>query len=125
MGEERGNKGGEVLNKGAFACAVPCLLFLLAALIFTVLKGKAAILISGFNTLPKQERALYDKERMSQDHRNAFFLWSVIMGIGALLSYFVSKYMAIAAFAVWFPVFLKDVHLDEEKAFGKYRKSTN
>ena len=113
------------MNKGAFACTVSCLLFLLAALIFTVLKGKAAILISGFNTLPKQERALYDKERMSQDYRNAFFLWSVIMGVGALLSYLVSKYMAIAAFAVWFSVFLKDVHLDEEKAFGKYRKSTN
>jgi hypothetical protein len=113
------------LDKEVFACAVSCLLFFLAALIFTALKGKAAILISGFNTLPKQERALYDQERMSQDQRNAFFLWSVIMGIGALLSYFVSKYMAIAAFGVWFLVFLKDVHLDEEKAFGKYRKSTS
>lgn len=26
-----------------------------------------------------------------------------------------------AAFAVWLIVFFKDVHLDEEKAFGKYR----
>lgn len=111
------------MNTGFFACAVSCLLFLLSALVFTILKGKAAILISGFNTLPKQERALYDKEKMSRDQRNAFLLWAVILGIGAVASYFVSGYMAFAAFLLWLLVFFRDVHLDEEKAFGKYRKS--
>lgn len=114
--------GSIVMNRGFFACALSCLLFLLFAFIFTVLKEKAAILISGFNTLPKQERALYDKEKMSRDQRNAFLIWAVIMGLGAVLSYFISKYMATAAFGIWLCVLLKDVHLDEEKAFGKYRK---
>lgn len=88
------------MNRGFFACALSGLLFLLFALIFTVLKEKAAILISGFNTLPKQERALYDKEKMSRDQRNAFLIWAVIMGLGAVLSYFISKYMATAAFGI-------------------------
>lgn len=110
------------MNRGFFACALSGLLFLLFALIFTVLKEKVAILISGFNTLPKQERILYDKEKMSRDQRNAFLIWAVIMGLGAVLSCSISKYMAVAAFAVWLLLFLKDVHLDEEKAFGKYRK---
>lgn len=110
------------MNAGTIVCGVSCLICLLFALIFTVLKGKAAILISGFNTLPKQERDLYDKKSMSRDQRNTFLIWYVILGIGAVLSYFVSKYMAIAAFAVWLLVFFKDVHLDEEKTFGKYRK---
>lgn len=114
--------GSIVMNIGFFACAISCMLFLLAALIFTVLKEKAAILISGFNMLPKQERALYDKEKMIWDQRNAFLIWASNMGLGAVLSYFISKYMAAAAFVIWLCVFLKDVHLDEEKAFGKYRK---
>jgi hypothetical protein len=29
--------------------------------------------------------------------------------------------MAIIAFVVWLVVFFKDVHLDIEKAFGKYK----
>ena len=79
------------------------------------------MLISGFNTLSKEQRELYDKEKMCRDQRNIFLIWSVILGIGAALSYFVSKYAAAAAIIVWLVVFFKDVHLDEEKAFGKYR----
>ena len=44
------------------------------------------------------------------------------MGIGAILSYFISQYMGVIAFIVWLIMFFKDVHLDEEKAFGKYKK---
>ena len=59
----------------SFVCGSACLLFLLFAVIFTVLKGKAAILISGFNTMPKDKRKLYDKEQMSRDQRNIFLLF--------------------------------------------------
>lgn len=110
------------MNIGFFACGIPCLLFLLLALVFTILRGKAAILISGFNTLPKERRERYDREKMSMDQRNTFLVWAVILGIGAVLSYFISQYMAIIAFIVWLVVFFKDVHVDEEKAFGKYKK---
>lgn len=59
---------------------------------------------------------------MSINQRNAFLVWAVILGTGAILSYFISQQIAIAAFIVWLVVFFKDVHLDEEKAFGKYKK---
>ena len=85
-------------------------------------KGLDIDLISGFNTIPKHQRELYDQDRMSRDQRNAFLIWSGIMGIGAILSYFISQYMGVIAFIVWLIMFFKDVHLDEEKAFGKYKK---
>ncbi|MCI9489456.1 DUF3784 domain-containing protein [Lachnospiraceae bacterium 48-42] len=110
------------MNIGFFICIVSSLLFCLFALIFTFLKGKAAMLISGFNTLSKEQRESYDKEKMCKDQRNAFLLWAVILGAGSILSYFISEYAAPAAFAVWLVVFFKDVHLDEEKAFGKYKR---
>ena len=113
---------GKVMNIGFILMGISCLLFLLLALLFAILKGKAAILISGFNTIPKYQRELYDQDRMSRDQRNAFLIWAGIMGIGAILSYFISQYMAVIAFIVWLIVFFKDVHLDEEKAFGKYKK---
>ena len=110
------------MNVGFITLGISGLLFLFLALLFTILKGRAAILISGFNTIPKHQRELYDQDRMSRDQRNAFLIWSGIMGIGAILSYFISQYMGVIAFIVWLIMFFKDVHLDEEKAFGKYKK---
>lgn len=110
------------MNTGFMMCGGACLLCLLLTLIFTIFKEKSVMLISGFNTMPKEKRELYDKEKMSKDHRNSFLVWAVIQGIGAVLSYCVSKHIAIAAFAIWLLVFIKDVHLDEDKAFSKYKK---
>ena len=109
------------MNMG-LTCAVSCILCLLFALIFTFFKGKAAILISGYHTLPRQQRELYDREKMSKDHRNAFFLWSFILGCGAAASYVHSEYAGLLAFVLWLAVAMKDIHLDEEKAFSKYKK---
>lgn len=110
------------MNTGTFVCTFSSLLFFLFALVFTFLKGKAAILISGFNTIPKQEREQYDKEKMSRAQRNSFLIWAIILGIGAFLCQVLSGYMAIPTFVIWLIVVLKDVHFDDEKAFGKYRK---
>lgn len=66
------------MNTGFISCGSACLLCLLFALIFTIFKGKSAILISGFNTMPKEKRELYDKERMSKDQRNSFLIWAAI-----------------------------------------------
>ena len=57
-------------------CVSGSILFLGFALLFGILKGKAAILISGFNTMPKEKRKLYDRERISRDQRNEFFVIS-------------------------------------------------
>lgn len=109
------------MNIGAAFCGGAGMLFFIFGLLFWILKGKAAILISGFNTIPKQQRKRYDVEHMCRDQRNAFFIWTGIMAAGGLLSLFVSQYLAVAAGIVWLIVFFKDVHLDEEKAFGKYK----
>lgn len=110
------------MNIGCIVCSIIGMLFLLFAVLFTVLGEKAAILISGFNTIPKAERELYDKGRLSRDQRNAFLIWALILGAGAILSALISQVMALIACVVWLIVFLKDVHFDEEKAFGKYKK---
>lgn len=111
-----------MMGKEVMMCGTASFLFLLLAFVFTCLKEKAAMLISGFNTLSKEERKKYDTERMSRDQRNLFLIWAAILGAGALLSCFISKYMAVIAFVIWLVVFFRDVHLDEEKAFGKYKK---
>ncbi len=103
-------------------CGGGSVIFLGMALLFAVLKGKAAILIAGFNTMPKEQRKQYDTERMSKDQRNAFVLWAVILGSGSLLSFLTSSQnAAVLSGIIWLIAFFRDVHLDEEKAFGKYR----
>ncbi|KNZ43056.1 DUF3784 domain-containing protein [Acetobacterium bakii] len=106
----------------ALFCLVSAIIYVLLALIFTLLKEKAAILISGFNTLPKELRAKYDTQQMSKDMRNQFFLWTIILLAGAILSHFISFYFAIAASVLWLFLFLKEVHFDIDKAFDRYLK---
>ena len=89
--------------------------------IFSILGKKGAILISGFNLKSKDEREEYDTERMSKDFRNSMLIWIVIFLIGAIGSYYISQYCSVIAFVIWLIIFFKDVHLDEEKAFGKYK----
>lgn len=110
------------MNIGCGVCSLLCVLFLVCALVFALGKEKAAIFISGFNTMPKEKRELYDKEKMSLDFRNSLLIWSGILFIGAVLSYFISQYLAILAVIVWLIVFFRDVHFDAEKAFEKYKK---
>ena len=43
-----------------------------------------------------------------------------IMLVGAVLSYFLTPYMAIPAFIIWLVLFFKEVHFDTHKAFEKY-----
>jgi hypothetical protein len=109
------------MNMGSTMCGILCTVFLLFALLFTILKEKGAMLVSGFNTMPKEKRALYDTAKISKDQRNAFLIWASILGVGAVLAYYLTQYIAIVAVVVWLVVFFKDVHLDSEKAFGKYK----
>lgn len=110
------------MNIGCIVSSIGCLFFLMLALIFTLLKDRGAVLISGFNSLSEKERESYDKAKMSQDQRNLFLIWAVIWGIGAILSYLFTQYIAIIACIIWLIIFFRDVHFDEEKAFGKYKK---
>lgn len=108
------------MNIGFGACATLLIIFVIMGVLFAVLKERGTKLVSGFNFLPKAEQALYDKARIALDMRNQCFVWSAIMLLGALLSYFVTAYMAIPAFVVWLVLFFKEVHFDVYKAFEKY-----
>lgn len=59
-------------------CLIMAVPMIILAIIFAVLKEKGAMLISGFNTLPKAEREKHDKAKMSVDMRNSLFIWSFI-----------------------------------------------
>lgn len=103
-------------------CIAMSVIFWIMAVLFMVLKGKAAMLIAGFNTMPKAQREQYDKEQMSKDMRNSFVLWAAILDAGGALSkVFSTQSIAIASIIIWVVVFFRGVHLDEEKAFGKYK----
>ena len=101
-------------------CGVLVVPFAIIGILFGIFKEKAAEFVAGFNTLSKEEQDLYDKAYISRDIRNQCFTWSVIMLIGAVLSYFVTPDMAILAFIIWLVLFFKDVHVDNHKAFEKY-----
>ena len=105
---------------GFYSCFILAIIFGILGFIFMMLKDKGAILVSGFNSFSKNEQALYDKAKIVYDMRNSCFIWAFIMFLGAIFSYFIGNYMAIIAYIVWFILFIKDVHLDNHKAFEKY-----
>ncbi|MBD8932743.1 MAG: DUF3784 domain-containing protein, partial [Lachnospiraceae bacterium] len=80
----------------------------------------AAKFVSGFNSFSKEEQALYDKAHISRDIRNQCFMWTVTMLAGALLSCFLTPYMAIPTYIIWLVLFFREVHFDNHKAFEKY-----
>ncbi len=108
------------MNNGFWTCGILSVLFFVIGLLFGICKAKAARFVSGFNSLPKEEQILYDKVHITRDVRNQCYAWSVIMLIGAVLSCYVTQYMAILAYIIWLFLFLKDVHIDAHKAFEKY-----
>lgn len=110
---------------GMIICLVLAASFGLLAVLFTCLGEKGAMLISGFNTLPEEERKKYDKKRMCREQRNAFALWCLICLAGGILSRLLGGYMAVLALAVWLIVFFKDVHIDAKKAFARYKFEEN
>ena len=117
---KRQEGGFWIMNIGFWICGVLVIPFLVIGILFAFLKDRAAKFVSGFNSLPEKEQILYDKAHISRDIRNQCFIWSATMAIGAVLSYFVTQYMAIPTFIVWLFLFFKDVHFDTHKAFEKY-----
>ncbi len=81
-------------------------------------KEKGAQFVSGFRILNHPEK--YDKANISRDMRNQCFIYFVILSIGAILSYFLSAYIALTTLLVWLIIFFHNFNLDAEKAFEKY-----
>ena len=111
------------MNLGVIICLILAVNLSILSSVFALLQEKSAILISGFNSISKDEREKYDKKKMSIDMRNSLFIWAIILFLGAISSYYISKYCAIISIIIWLIIFFKDVHMDSEKAFSKYKKS--
>ena len=60
-----------------FACLIVACIFAVLWYFFSLLKGKAAIFISGFNSFSKEKREKYDMDRMVKDQADSFALWTV------------------------------------------------
>lgn len=106
---------------GTIICCGFALIFLLISAIFLLWKAKAAILISGFNSLSKEERSAFDQNQMSLDMRNMFFWWTCIMLVGAIASYYLSQFIALFICILWLILFIREVDWNGEKAFENYR----
>lgn len=87
-----------IMNIGFCTCTILALLFLILSVIFALLKEKGANYVSGFNTLNHPEK--YDKAYISRDMRNQCFIYFVILSIGAVLSNFISSYIAIPTYII-------------------------
>ena len=58
------------MNIGFWLCGVLVIPFVITGVLFAIFKEKAAKFVSGFNSLPKEEQALYDKAHISRDIKN-------------------------------------------------------
>lgn len=108
------------MNVGFWLCGVLVIPFAILGVLFAIFKEKATKFVSGFNSFSKEEQTMYDKAQISRDIRNQCFIWTAIMLIGAVLSYFISPYMSILAYIIWLVLFFKEVRIDSRKAFEKY-----
>ena len=111
------------MNIGFWLCGVLVIPFVIIGVLFAIFKEKAAKFVSGFNSLPKEEQALYDKAHISRDIKNQCFTWAGIMLVGAVLSYFLTPYMAIPAFIIWLVLFFKEVRFLYKGIIIKHNKT--
>lgn len=95
------------MNIGFWSCIILVIPFLIIGVLFAIFKEKAAKFVSGFNSFSKEEQALYDKAHISRDIRNQCFMWAIIMLAGALLSCFLTPYIAIPTYIIWLVLFLE------------------
>ena len=100
------------MNIGFWSCIFLVIPFVIIGVLFAIFKEKAAKFVSGFNS--------FYKAQISRDIRNQCFIWTVIMLAGAILSCFLTPYMAIPTYIIWLVLFFREVHFDNHKAFKKY-----
>lgn len=78
------------MHIGTASCLVVGNFTLFVALFFLIGKGKCARFISGFSTMPQEEREKYDQEKMSKDMYVLFLqltligaMWRNLQPVGA------------------------------------------
>ena len=62
------------MNIGFWLCEVLVIPFVIIGVLFAIFKRKKRLkFVSGFNSLPKEEQALYDKAHISRDIKKSVF----------------------------------------------------
>ena len=108
------------MNIGFWSCIILVIPFLIIGVLFCDFMEKQQNLFQDLIHFLKKNRALYDKAHISRDIRNQCFMWAIIMLAGALLSCFLTPYIAIPTYIIWLVLFFREVHFDNHKAFEKY-----
>lgn len=65
---------------------------MIIGVLFAIFKEKAAKFVSGFNSLPKEEQALYDKAHISRDIKNQCFTWAANVSRSSVVLFFNTIY---------------------------------
>ena len=68
----------------------------------------------------KEHYTSYIKNNPDWEFAGLYFDEGIIMLAGALLSYFLTPYIAIPTYIIWLVLFFREVHFDNHKAFEKY-----
>ena len=93
------------------------ILCLIGALLFSILKEKGAILVSGFDSIPESQKDKYDKKKISLDMRNSLLLWGIILLVGTILSQSIHEYFGVGAIGIFFLLVINSIG-----TFDKYKK---
>ena len=96
-------------------------LFGVFAVVFAVKKEKACKLIGGFNFFTEAQQARYDRAAIARDHQKLFTAWTVGAFVFAVLCLWFSWWAFGAAFVLFLFSIGREMHVDPEKAFEKYK----
>ena len=104
----------------AFNLLMAVLLYALF-LVFAIKKEKAADLVSGFNSLTEAQKARYDKAAIARHYAAFMRLTAEFFLLGAALAHWLGFWAFVAAMAGLLGMCAKEMHVDWEKDFEKYR----
>ena len=96
-------------------------LFGVFAVIFAVKKENACKLIGGFNFFTEAQQAKYDKAAIARDYQKLFTVWTIGAFVFAPLCLWLDWWALGAAFILFLFSLGKEMHIDAEKAFEKYK----
>lgn len=103
------------------ACLLTACVLAVGWYFFSLLKGHAAVFVIGFLSIPEEKRKQYDTDRLVKDVRDSFAVSALVLAVGFVLGITVHVFCSAFLFIMWLLVFFRNVNLDKEQAFEKYR----
>ena len=98
------------------------IVFLLAAVYFTVNPQKVSFMISNWAYLPREKRERYDLRGLSGHLSRMFTVCALVCIAGAVGALFLGAPAYWAATVIWIILALATLRVDNEKLLRKYRR---